>query len=255
MLEFLCNGFKSYWQHLYHVEKLNQHNIKMNTKNNFLLVNRTSVVCKKTMFGLVVLFLSVTASAQDDNKTRNDRISAGVKAGLNYANVWDEEGQDFRADPKFGLAGGVFVGIPLGKYIGVQPEILLSQKGFKGSGTLLGNGYSMTRTSTYLDVPLQVQIKPTSFLTLLVGPQYSYLLHQKDVYTLGQNSFEQEQEFKRDNIRKNILGFVIGADLNIDHLVLSARVSWDLQTNNGDGSSSTPRYKNQLVQFTIGYKI
>ncbi len=75
------------------------------------------------------------------------------------------------------------------------------------------------------------------------------------MFTLGANRVEQEQEFKRDNIRKNILGFVFGADVNIDHLVLSARVSWDFQTNNGDGSSSTPRYKNQLIQFTVGYKI
>jgi hypothetical protein len=227
----------------------------MNTNNNFYPKNRTRFVCKKTIFGLVVLFLSITASAQNDNTTRNDRITAGLKAGVNYANVWDEEGQDFRADPKLGLAGGVFIGIPLGKYLGIQPEMLISQKGFKGSGTLLGNGYSMTRTATYLDVPLQVQIKPTSFLTLVIGPQYSYLLHQKDVYTLGANRVEQEQEFKRDNIRKNVLGFVLGADVNIDHLVLSARVSWDFQTNNGDGSSSTPRYKNQLMQFTVGYKI
>ncbi len=112
---------------------------------------------------MVVLFLTVSASAQNENTTRNDKITAGLKAGVNYTNVWDEEGQDFRADPKLGLAGGVFIGIPLGKYLGLQPEMLISQKGFKGSGTLLGNGYSMTRTATYLDFPLQVQIKPTSF--------------------------------------------------------------------------------------------
>ena len=206
------------------------------------------------MFVIVLMSLSAAISAQN-NASSNIKITAGLKAGVNYANIWDEQGQDFQADPKIGFAGGVFVGIPIGNLLGFQPELLISQKGFKGSGTLLGNGYSMTRTTTYFDIPLQLQIKPTPFLTFLIGPQYSYLLHQKDVYTLGANSYEQEQEFKRDNIRKNILGFIVGADVNINKLVISGRVSWDFQTNNGDGSSSTPRYKNQWIQFTLGYKI
>jgi hypothetical protein len=225
---------------------------KMSFKNNLYSSITNQVVCKKSTLVIVVMALAVAVSAQ--NNTSN-KITAGLKAGFNYANVWDEQGQDFEADPKVGFAGGAFIGIPLGDYAGFQPELLLSQKGFKGSGTLLGTGYSMTRTTTYLDIPLQLQIRPASFFTLLIGPQYSYLLRQKDVYTLGANSYAQKQEFDRDNIRKNILGFVVGADVNINHLVLSARFSWDFQTNNGDGSSSTPRYKNQWLQFTFGYKI
>lgn len=227
----------------------------MNAKSNRYLKIRTGIVFTKSIVVLFILFFSVAVKAQNSNTSLNEKVTVGLKVGLNYANVWDEQGQDFRADPKIGLAGGLFLGIPLGKFVGFQPEFLISQKGFKGSGTLLGAGYSMTRTTTYFDVPLQVQIKPVKFVTLLIGPQYSYLLNQKDVYTLGPNSYEQQQEFKRDNIRKNVLGFIIGADVNIDHLVISARISWDFQTNNGDGSSSTPRYKNQWAQFTVGYRI
>lgn len=204
---------------------------------------------------ILILTLPSTINAQESSSNYGERISAGVKLGVNYANVWDEEGQDFRADPKLGLAGGIFIGIPFGKYIGFQPEFLISQKGFKGSGTLLGTGYSLNRTSTYFDIPLQLQIKLIKNVSLYIGPQYSYLLKQKDVYTLGSNSFEQEEEFKNDNIRKNILGFVIGADINIEQLVLSARIGWDLNRNNGDGTSTTPRYKNQWLQFTAGYRI
>jgi hypothetical protein len=36
--------------------------------------------------------------------------------------------------------------------------------------------------------------------------------------------------------------------------VLSARSGWDVQRNNGDGTSSIPRYKNVWFQATIGYR-
>lgn len=201
-----------------------------------------------------VLF-SINIKAQNDDSDSREKISFGVKAGANYSNVWDEQGQDFRADSKLGFAGGAFLGIPIGKILGVQPEILLSQKGFQASGTLLGSPYSLTRTTNHIDVPVQLQIKPVQFLTLLAGPQFSYLMSQKTTYTWGPNSTDQEQEFNNDNLRKNALGFVVGADININHFVLSGRMGWDFQNNNGDGSSYTPRYKNQWLQLTAGLKI
>jgi hypothetical protein len=45
-----------------------------------------------------------------------------------------------------------------------------------------------------------------------------------------------------------------GIDVNIDDFVVSARVSWDLLNNSGDGTSSTPRYKNIVGQITLGYR-
>lgn len=200
------------------------------------------------------LFFGTTVNAQNSDDEA-DKFHFGLKGGLNYSNVWDEQGQDFEADPKLGFVGGAFLGIPLGKSLGLQPEILLSQKGFQGSGTLLATPYSFTRTTTYLDIPLQVQIKPADFLVIVLGPQYSYLLNKKDVYKFGANSTEQEQEFNNDNIRKNIFGFVAGADIIYMNLVFSGRIGWDFLTNNGDGTSTTPRYKNQWLQMTLGYRI
>ena len=199
--------------------------------------------------------LSIFSASAQDEDNRRENIEFGVKAGLNISNVWDSEGQEFEADRKAGFAGGVFIGIPIGKYLGIQPEAMTSQKGFKGSGYLLGFPYATTRTTTFLDIPLLVQLKPASFITFLAGPQFSYLIKQKDEYSLGTNSTLQEKEFDNDNIRKNILGFVVGVDVIYSHLVLSGRAGWDFQTNNGDGTSLTPRYKNQMLQFTVGLKI
>ena len=205
------------------------------------------------LLGSVCLFVASTLRAQDEYPREN--VQLGLKAGMNFSNVWDEQGQDFEANTKAGFAGGVFLGIPITKYLGLQPEVLVSQKGFQGSGTLLGTPYSFSRTTTFLDIPLQLQVKPAKYLTLLAGPQYSFLLHQKDLYTFGANSTEQESEFENDNIRKNILGFVVGADFILQHVVLSGRFGWDFQTNNGEGAYTTPRYKNQWLQFTVGFKL
>jgi len=202
----------------------------------------------------ISIFFATTLKAQTDLDARENFI-LGAKVGLNSSNVWDESGQDFAADAKIGLAAGVFFGIPLNKVVGFQPELLISQKGFQGSGTLITIPYSYKLTTTYLDIPLQVQIKPIEFLTIVAGPQYSYLINSKTNFTVGDASSEVEQAFENENIRKNILGFVLGADVNLSFLVISGRLGWDFLKNNGDGTSVTPRYRNQWIQLTVGARI
>ena len=183
-----------------------------------------------------------------------DAFKFGLKVGANLANVYDTKGQDFQADAKFGLAAGAFVSIPIGTIIGIQPEVLFSQKGFKATGSVIGNRYEFTRTSNYIDVPLFVTFKPSEFVSLMAGPQYSFLTKQKDVFTNSFITTEQESNFNNDNIRKNTLCFVMGLDVNLQHVVLSARAGWDIQNNNGDGSSTEPRYKNVWYQATLGFR-
>ena len=209
---------------------------------------------------LIVVFAAIAAisstSFAQETTVNDDRekFFFGLKAGVNNANVYDSEGDDFDTDAKLGFAGGAFLSVPLGKIIGLQPEVLFSQKGFKGRGKVLGGKYELTRTSNFLDVPLFLALKPATFLTFLGGPQFSYLLSQTDVFKNGQTTIAQEQVFNNENIRKNILCFVTGFDINFNHGVIGLRAGWDIQNNRGDGSSSTPRYKNVWLQGTVGYR-
>lgn len=198
-------------------------------------------------------FVTLTAIAQEDSFRESAHF--GVKAGLNYSNVYDSEGEEFDANAKLGFAGGMFLSVPIAEFIGIQPELLFSQRGFQASGRLLGSNYNFTRTTSFIDIPIMLSVMPSEFITLLAGPQYSYLVQRKDVFTSPVANYEQEKEFENDNIRRNILCFTGGIDVNIQHLVLGARAGMDLQKNNGDGSSTTPRYKNMWYQATIGYRL
>jgi hypothetical protein len=211
---------------------------------------------KKIISMIVAFSCMVCISNAQEYKTQvRDRILFGLKAGTNFSNVYDEKGEEFDAKSKTGLAAGAFVAIPIGEYLGIQPEILFSQKGFKAKGGILGSSYDFTRTTNYIDVPLLVAVKPVEFLTLVAGPQYSYLLKEKYDFENASTSIEQEEEFINDNIRKNTLSFTGGVDININHIVLGARAGWDFLNNNGDGTSTTPRYKNAWLQATVGYRV
>ena len=213
----------------------------------------------KTISRTIALTLTLLAGtlgfAQDSSIPSSDsrqELKFGLKAGVNFANVYDEEGEEFVADGKTGFAAGAFVSIPLGQFIGFQPEVMYSQKGFKQSGSVLGQNFEFKRTSSFIDIPLQLQIKPLEQLTLLVGPQYSYLLDTKDEF--NNSSVTNEEEINNDNLKKNIFGFVIGADVNLEDFVISGRAGWDISKNDTDGNNTEPRYKNQVIQLTLGYR-
>jgi hypothetical protein len=198
----------------------------------------------------IALFTTIS-NAQDSRNT----LRFGPKAGLNLANVYDSEGEQFDADPKFGFVAGAFAAIPIGTFLGFNPELLYSQKGFQATGSVVGNTYTFTRTLNYIDIPLLIAIKPTQSFTIVAGPQYSYLLSKKDVFTNSLLTLEEEEEFENENLRKNTLCFIGGFDVNVNRFVFGARVGWDLFQNNGDGTSTTPRYKNVWYQATIGFSL
>lgn len=200
---------------------------------------------------VTVSFTNVNAQTETDHR---ENLSFGLKLGTNYSNVYDSDNDDLVADGKFGFAAGAFVSIPFNKFVGIQPEVMFSQKGFKSSGSLLGSNYEVTRTSNFIDVPVLLAVKPIEEVTVLFGPQFSYLVSQKDKFKGGGVNASQQDDFENDDLTKNILSLTGGADINLDNFVLGLRAGWDLKRNDGDGDSTTPRYKNVWYQATVGYR-
>ncbi|MFN5794709.1 MAG: porin family protein [Bacteroidota bacterium] len=203
---------------------------------------------------LFATLFSEKICAQENKTDFRQKLIFGLRAGVNYSKVYDAKGDNFVADPKCGFAGGAFISIPIGTYLGIQPEFIFSQKGFKATGYVLGLPYKLTRTTTFIDVPLFLCLKASEFVTVLAGPQFSYLVKQVDAFGNGTTTIEQEQNFEQQDIRKNLFGLSVGTNINLKHFVISGRSAWDVSKNNADGSSSTPRYKNFNYQITLGYR-
>ena len=207
----------------------------------------------KSLLMLIALFVFAgTGMAQTSDFS--EKISIGVKAGANISNVYDTQGDEFDADAKLGFTAGAFVQIPLGRFLGFHPEILFSQKGYQGSGSILGSDYNYTRTTNFIDVPLLIALKASPFVTFLVGPQYSYLVSQKYYLHTALGDVTEEEHFENENLLKNTLSVTGGFDINLSSIVIGARAGWDITNNKGDGTSTTPRYKNMWYQATVGYR-
>ena len=211
---------------------------------------------KKLILIIVAIIAMINISkAQENGIDSREILHLGLKIGTNYSNVYDAQADNFVANGKFGFVGGGFLAIPIGKYLGIQPELLFSQKGFKANGSTLGVDYDVTRTTNFIDVPILIALKPSKFVTILAGPQYSYLMKQTDEFNNSIWSSIHETDFQNTNLRKNIFCFLGGIDLNYNILVLSGRVGWDISNNNGDCTSTNPRYKNVWYQLTLGFKV
>ncbi len=212
----------------------------------------------KTIFGILIMVLamhkSVAQGTINEEHDRRGKFLFGIKAGINLSNIYDTEGEDLNTKHKIGLAAGAFASIPLGKLFGVQPEVLFSQKGYQGNGTALGSSYQYSRTSSFLDVPVYLSFKPFTKVTFLAGPQLSFLLRQTDSFRSSSVSIQQQQTFYNQDVRKNLFCLIGGLDLNFNHLVVGGRLGFDVQSNNGDGTYSEPRYKNAWFQATVGYR-
>ncbi|MEX2573342.1 MAG: outer membrane beta-barrel protein [Balneolaceae bacterium] len=204
---------------------------------------------------LTSILLTDTLKAQYAEPDTRDHHKFGIKAGINVANVWGDQDREFLAGSIIGFAGGFFFGIPVGRYLGVQPELQVSQKGYERSGDFSETEYSFSNTATYIDVPLQLQIKPVPQLTLLAGPHYSFLVHQKDNYVFADEiPAEAREDLSDREMRDNLIGFTTGLDMHFQQIVISAKAGWDFSSNESDGPTEDPRYKNQWLQFTIGLK-
>lgn len=208
---------------------------------------------KTTVFLIIsIFFFSTGLFAQNETEDNREKLQFGIRAGASFANVYDESGEDFVADGKLGAAGGFVLSIPIGRYLGFQPEAMFIQKGFSGDARYNGKPYSLTRTTNHLDFPLQLKFNPAKNFSLLGGPQYSFLLSRKDEIDVGNLTIEEVDFIKNDKIQENIFGLTFGAEFNFNAVTVTGKAGWDLQKNDDDAASVSPRYKNQWLLLTLG---
>ena len=200
-----------------------------------------------------LLLLSISSAAFSQNSDRDLLPRIGLKGGLSIATIIKSDNPDVSSQALFGFNGGAVLQLPIGRYIAIQPEVLFSQKGYHATGSNITGDYDYRRYLNFLDIPLLLRINLAKEFGLVVGPQYSYLLSTHTSFKSGGASYQEDVNNDNSNITKNIFGGVIGADINLNrNLFIYGRYTIDFKNNNGDGTSSTPSYKNQVFQFGVG---
>lgn len=200
---------------------------------------------KKIIILALGLFAATAANAQD--------IRFGVKAGLNLSNIIKDNGNNnFSTKVNPGFNAGVTVDIPLVAGIAFTPELLFASKGYKATTTL----GEFTQTSYFVDVPILASIKVAgSGLNIVVGPQVSFLTSTKNKFDNGFGTTESQYNEDSDRFKKSLLGGVIGLRYDINNKFdIHGRYALDFQKNNEDGTSQTPKFKNQVFSVGVGVK-
>ena len=203
---------------------------------------------KRVLITASALFISVSYAGAQTTKAK-----LGVRAGVNLSNVIKSGDSDFSTGSKMGFNAAVFADLPLAAVFSIQPEVQFSQKGFKSTGTFLGAPYEYKQTTNFIEVPVLAKIKPVPSFAILAGPQFSFLTSTTTKFNVNNTSYEDKVKTENDNLRKNILGGVLGLEATASNFVVGLRYNMDFQQNNGDGTSTTLKYKNQVTSLYVGF--
>jgi hypothetical protein len=184
--------------------------------------------------------LNTVSNTSYTTKTSSERtgVRLGLRGGINSSNMKKSGSTniDFSTGAKTGFNAALFLEIPIIPEISIQPELEYKQ------------------TTNFIEIPLLAKFKPTQNFGLIIGPQFSFLTSTKTKVTVANASHENLVKNDNDNLRKNILGGVIGLEATSGPVVFDLRYSLDFQKNNGDGTSTTPSYKNQVIGLSVGFR-
>lgn len=184
---------------------------------------------------LALVFLTQAATAQ---------LHLGIKGGVNITKV---DGKAFRDEFRYGYTLGGFAELGLGGKLGLQPEVLWNQyqtrvdSSFKDVYNVSTNfsNYKDVKLN-YLTIPLLLNYKLGSLLSLQAGPQFGILIDQsKGWISSGKEAF-----------KKGDFSMVGGAQIHISKLRLQGRYVVGL--NDVGDISNQSKWKNQGFQLALG---
>ncbi|MFZ1748889.1 MAG: porin family protein [Saprospiraceae bacterium] len=180
--------------------------------------------------------------------------SFGIKGGLNISNLAVDKDHIKDTNAKNGWTVGLINRSNAG-LLTVQTELLWSRKGAK----YMVGATDVDANLDYLELPLTLNIRLFNSPLLVYGGGYAaYLLNAKYEYNDSQgNVFATYDE--RDAFHKWDFGLAAGASLQLQNLLLDARITRGL-SNVESESITTPAQtflandtKNFNIQFTAGF--
>jgi hypothetical protein len=172
---------------------------------------------------------------------------SGVIVGANFANVEATPDQGIGFDRRTGFVAGIFLGLPLGSSLTIQPELLYSQKGVK----FKDSGGDARIELDYLDVPVLARITSGGGgLAFVAGPSFGFKIRARGKVDIGGDS--QEQDIS-DEVESFDFGFVLGAGAQTPKMFIDGRYQWGLSNINKDAFDAT-EVKNRVISLVLGFR-
>ena len=166
----------------------------------------------------------------------------GIKGGVNMTKI---DGKSFSEEFETGYHLGGFAEIGLGKKFSIQPEVLFNQYNTRTDSSFkdiyqVGPESFKDVQLNYLTIPIMLNYKLGSALSLQAGPQFGILMSEDN------NLLENGQ----DAFSKGEFAMAGGVQLNLSNFRISGRYFVGL--NNISDISDQEKWKNQGLQLSVG---
>jgi opacity protein-like surface antigen len=193
-------------------------------------------------------------------------IKFGAKLGLNISNF---SGDLTDAKSLIGAQLGGFAEIKITDKFAVQPELLFSMQGSKTSYSETDVNYSYSENSknklNYLNIPVLAKFNVSEKFALLAGPQFGLLMSAKQDFDISETISGVTDNYSESVDAKNFyksvaMSFNLGAAYSFtDNIFVDVRYNLGLSNISKDftdefGDSYSADIKNNVIQFSVGYK-
>lgn len=200
---------------------------------------------KQIVIACCLLVVSQQAFAQA-------QLAIGIKAGPNFATLDTKSSASENYKNRAGFHGGAFVLIKAAK-IGVQPEVIFSQQGSK----VEIDSKNFESNFSYVNIPIMLKLYTVAGINIQAGPQFGFVTNAETPIEDQLNPGSYKVEDVKDKMKSSdfTVGLGLGWDLPFG-LTLDARYNLGLSKVFDEAPSNTTEdAKNQVFQFSLGYKL
>lgn len=202
---------------------------------------------KTKQFLMMCLILAATQQVYSQAQ-----FAVGIKAGPNFASIDTKSSATTNYENRTGFHGGAFVLVKTAK-LGFQPEIVFSQQGSK----VQINNENFESNFTYVNVPLILKLYTVAGINIQAGPQFGFITNAEAPIQDQLNPGSYQMEDVKDKMKSSDFTVALGLGWDLPFgLTLDARYNLGLSKIYDEApSQQTEDAKNQVFQFSLGYKL
>ena len=207
-------------------------------------------------FCLTALIVPTLKSNAQDNKFR-----IGLKAGLNFTNLYTKDDEVDKENMIVGFHGGAFFKIPVNERVGIQPEVLFSTQGAKYhyKSFFGGNDGDLKFRLNYVNVPVLLMVNLTEHVGIHIGPYFGILVSTKLTNDVDGGD-DVTRDLKKDDFNTTDFGAAAGISADFDKVSIGARYSYGLNKVGKDrdflgNNYRFPDARNSNIQVYISLSV